>query len=83
MQCGCSCITFFFFFFFVSFLSCRMQTQKATEVANMLLRSAESVLPKQKKVLSVTEYRHAMVACKRRGKVQQDEEGKSLLEMFS
>lgn len=60
-----------------------MQTQKATAVANMLLRSAEYVLPKQKRVLAVTEYRHAMVACKRRGRAQQDEEGKNLLEMFS
>lgn len=60
-----------------------MQTQKAIEVANILLRSAESVLPKQKKVLAVAEFRHAMVACKRRSKAQRGEEGKNLFEMFS
>ncbi|KAL7229845.1 hypothetical protein ACSBR2_008407 [Camellia fascicularis] len=50
-----------------------MQTQNAVSAANLLIQSAEAVLPKQKKVLSVTEFKHAKVAHKRRCKDRQEE----------
>lgn len=52
-----------------------MQTQNSISAANILLQSAESSLPKQKKVCAVKEFKHAMVSCKRRGKAQQEEDG--------
>ncbi|CAI9774159.1 unnamed protein product [Fraxinus pennsylvanica] len=52
-----------------------MQTQAVASAANFLLQSAEAVLPKQKRGLAVTEYKHAVVAYKRRPKWQQDGEG--------
>ncbi|CAL5367406.1 unnamed protein product [Camellia sinensis] len=51
----------------------RMQTQNAVSAANLLIQSAEAVLPKQKKVLAVTEFKHAKVAHKRRCKDRQEE----------
>ncbi|THG04997.1 hypothetical protein TEA_024189 [Camellia sinensis var. sinensis] len=53
--------------------SLRMQTQNAVSAANLLIQSAEAVLPKQKKVLAVTEFKHAKVAHKRRCKDRQEE----------
>ncbi|CAL5323257.1 unnamed protein product [Camellia sinensis] len=50
-----------------------MQTQNAVSAANLLIQSAEAVLPKQKKVLAVTEFKHAKVAHKRRCKDRQEE----------
>lgn len=53
----------------------QMQTQSAVSAANLLLQSAEAVLPKQKRTQAVTEFKHAKVACKRRSKARQEEEG--------
>ncbi|XP_059667138.1 F-box protein At5g52880 [Cornus florida] len=53
----------------------QMQTQTAISAANLLLQSAEAALPKQKRALAVTEFKHAKVAQKRRCKAQQKEEG--------
>ena len=50
-----------------------MQTQTAVSAANLLIQSAEAVLPKQKRVLAVTEFRHAKIAHKRRCKDGQEE----------
>ncbi|KAL2540205.1 F-box protein [Abeliophyllum distichum] len=49
-----------------------MQTQASVSAANFLLQSAEAVLPKQKRALAVTEYKHAVVAYKRRPKSHQE-----------
>ncbi|XP_027159157.1 F-box protein At5g52880 [Coffea eugenioides] len=53
----------------------QVQSQNAISAANLLLQNAESTLPKQKKVLAVTEFKHAIVSSKRRNKAQQEEEG--------
>lgn len=50
----------------------RMQTQKAISAANLLTQSAEAVLPKQRRVLAATEFRHAKIAHKRRCKDRQE-----------
>ncbi|KAK9059641.1 hypothetical protein SSX86_020345 [Deinandra increscens subsp. villosa] len=52
----------------------RMQTQSAISAANTLLQGVESALPKQKKTLAVTEFKHAVVAHKRCSKARQSEE---------
>lgn len=52
----------------------RMQTQTAVHAANALLQAVESSLPKQKKALAVTEFKHAMVAHKRFSKARHNEE---------
>ncbi|KAK9145189.1 hypothetical protein Sjap_005092 [Stephania japonica] len=52
----------------------KVQTQSGMEAATVLLRAAEVALPKQKRVLAVTEYKHAVVAYKRNCKNQQVEE---------
>nr|XP_043613401.1 F-box protein At5g52880 isoform X2 [Erigeron canadensis] len=52
----------------------RMQTQCAVSAANTLLQSVESALPKQKKALAVTEFKHAMVAHKRFSKARNKDE---------
>ncbi|KAI3815795.1 hypothetical protein L1987_15477 [Smallanthus sonchifolius] len=52
----------------------RMQTQSAISAANTLLQGVESALPKQKKTLAVTEFKHAMVAHKRGSKARHSEE---------
>ncbi|XP_058206049.1 F-box protein At5g52880 [Rhododendron vialii] len=50
----------------------QMQTQKAISAANLLIQSAEAVLPKQRRVLAATEFRHAKIAHKRRCKDRQE-----------
>ncbi|TKY51360.1 F-box protein [Spatholobus suberectus] len=52
-----------------------VQTQSAVSAAHFLLQSVEAALPKQKKNVAVTEFKHAMVAHKRRCKAHQVEEG--------
>ncbi|KAL7003523.1 hypothetical protein U1Q18_004677 [Sarracenia purpurea var. burkii] len=56
----------------------QMQTQKAVSAANLLIQSVEAVLPKQKKVLAVTEFRRAKIAHKRHSK-DREEEGSAQL----
>nr|DAD19078.1 TPA_asm: hypothetical protein HUJ06_020541 [Nelumbo nucifera] len=56
-----------------------VQTRQAVSAANLLLQAAEVALPKQKKVLAVAEFKHAVVAHKRRSKSRQDEEGTAQL----
>uniref|UniRef100_A0A2P2K3N0 F-box protein At5g52880 n=3 Tax=Rhizophora mucronata TaxID=61149 RepID=A0A2P2K3N0_RHIMU len=51
-----------------------MQTRSAISAAHGLFQSTEAVLPKQKKNLAATEFRHAMVAHKRRSKSNPEEE---------
>jgi hypothetical protein len=53
----------------------RMQTCTAVSAAHLLHQSAEAALPKQKRNLAVTEFKHAMVAHKRRYKARQEENG--------
>ena len=52
-----------------------MQTPTAIHAANTLLQAVESALPKQKKAMAVTEFKHAMVTHKRHSKSQQNKEG--------
>lgn len=52
-----------------------MQTQNAVSAANLLLQSAEAVLPRQRRTQAVTEFKHAKVAHKRRSKTRQEVEG--------
>ncbi|CAK9176934.1 unnamed protein product [Ilex paraguariensis] len=52
----------------------QMQTQAAVSAAKLLLQNAEAALPIQMKVLAVMEFKHAMVACKRRCEARQEEE---------
>ncbi|KAF7821917.1 F-box protein [Senna tora] len=52
-----------------------IQTQSAVSSAYLLLQSVEVALPKQKKNMAVTEFKHAMVAHKRRCKACQEEKG--------
>ncbi|XP_052176319.1 F-box protein At5g52880 isoform X2 [Diospyros lotus] len=51
----------------------QIQTQSAVSAANLLMQSADAVLPKQKRVLAATEFKHAKVAHKRRCKDRQEE----------
>ncbi|XP_073271959.1 F-box protein At5g52880 [Primulina huaijiensis] len=51
-----------------------IQVQSAISAANSLLQSAEFALPKQKRGLAVKEYKHAVVACKRKSKSLKEEE---------
>ncbi|KAG9134360.1 hypothetical protein Leryth_016253 [Lithospermum erythrorhizon] len=51
----------------------QMQTQSAASAANLLLQSVEAMFPKQRKVLAVTEFRHAMIAHKKLSKAQNDD----------
>ncbi|CAK8573435.1 unnamed protein product [Lathyrus sativus] len=53
----------------------QMQTENAVSAVHLLLQSVEAALPKQKKNMAVTEFKHAMVAHKRRAKAHQVEEG--------
>ncbi|KAM0938414.1 putative F-box domain-containing protein [Dioscorea sansibarensis] len=48
-----------------------MQTSHGLSAANLLLQAAEAVLPKQKKALAVSEFKHAVVAHKRRYRAHQ------------
>ncbi|XP_044467455.1 F-box protein At5g52880 [Mangifera indica] len=52
-----------------------MQTSSAVSAAHLLLQSAEASLPKQKKNLAITEFKHAKVAFKRHSKSCQDAKG--------
>lgn len=56
-----------------------MQTKSAIEAANLLLQASEAALPMQKRALAAKEFKHAMVAHKRRWKVRQEGEGISQL----
>ncbi|KAH9625772.1 hypothetical protein KSS87_010737 [Heliosperma pusillum] len=51
------------------------ETQSAVSAANLLIQSAESALPKQKRVLAASEFKQAKIAYKRRGKILQDDKG--------
>lgn len=53
----------------------RMQIQNAVSAANSLAQAAETVLPKQKKNLAATEFKHAKIAHKRQSKMQQEGKG--------
>lgn len=58
----------------------QMEASSAVEAANLLLQAAESAaLPKQKRAMAVKEFKHAMVAHKRRWKSRQQGEGMSQL----
>ncbi|RWV97325.1 hypothetical protein BHE74_00020398 [Ensete ventricosum] len=50
----------------------RVQTGHGLSSANVLLQAAEVALPKQKKALAVSEFKHAAVAHKRRSKAHHD-----------
>ncbi|CAI0546427.1 unnamed protein product [Linum tenue] len=52
----------------------QMEMQSAVSAAHLLCQSAEAALPKQKKNLAVSEFRHAKVAQKRRRKAHHREE---------
>ncbi|XVF12585.1 hypothetical protein REPUB_Repub08aG0131700 [Reevesia pubescens] len=56
-----------------------IQTCSAVAASHLLLQSAEAALPKQKKSLVVTEFKHAMVALKRRSKAHREEKGSAQL----
>lgn len=49
-------------------------TNRGVSAANELLQAAEAALPKQKRALAVAEFKHAVVAHKRRWKAPKDEE---------
>ena len=53
----------------------RIRTRSAVSSAHLLLQSVEAALPKQKRNIAVTEFKHAMVSHKRRCKAQQEEKG--------
>ncbi|KAF5194436.1 F-box family protein [Thalictrum thalictroides] len=53
----------------------QVQTRYGIEAANLLLQAVEVALPKHKRGLAVTEFKHAVVAYKRRQKVHKDAEG--------
>ncbi|KAG1346503.1 F-box protein [Cocos nucifera] len=50
----------------------QVQTGNGISSANILLQAAEVVLPKQKKALAVSEFKHAVVAHKRRSRAHED-----------
>ncbi|KAG9448430.1 hypothetical protein H6P81_014558 [Aristolochia fimbriata] len=56
-----------------------MLTDSGIAAANLLLQSAEVTLPKQKRALAVTDFKHAIIAYKRRCKAQQNHEGSASL----
>jgi hypothetical protein len=64
---------------FDGYLNARMQIHTAVSAAHILHQSAEAALPKQKRNLAITEFKHAMVAHKRRYKARQEENGNYLL----
>ncbi|ONK61008.1 uncharacterized protein A4U43_C08F25140 [Asparagus officinalis] len=49
-----------------------VQTSHGISSANLLVQAAEASFPKQKRSLAVSEFKHAMVAHKRRGKARQN-----------
>ncbi|CAK7324827.1 unnamed protein product [Dovyalis caffra] len=52
----------------------QMWTNNAVSAVHLLIQSADATLPKQKKNVAMKEFKHAMVASKRRGKVRWVEE---------
>uniref|UniRef100_A0A1D1Y8V1 F-box protein At5g52880 n=1 Tax=Anthurium amnicola TaxID=1678845 RepID=A0A1D1Y8V1_9ARAE len=52
-----------------------VQTSSGTSAAYLLHQASEASLPKQKKAMAVSEFKHAVVAQKRRCKVREDDEG--------
>lgn len=48
-----------------------VQTGYAVSTANVLLQAVEVALPKQKKAQAVSEFKHSIIAHKRRARVQQ------------
>ncbi|VVB15718.1 unnamed protein product [Arabis nemorensis] len=50
-----------------------MNTSAAVSAANLLLKSVEAVLPKQKKNLAIVEFKQAKVALKRRSKSHEED----------
>ncbi|XP_058100192.1 F-box protein At5g52880 isoform X2 [Magnolia sinica] len=56
-----------------------VHTSRGVSAANLLLQAAEVALPKQKRGLAVTEFKHAVVAQKRHLKTQQAEGGSEQL----
>lgn len=52
-----------------------MHLHSAVSAVHLLHQSAEAALPKQKRNMAVTEFKHAMVAHKRRHKARQEEDG--------
>jgi hypothetical protein len=65
---------------FNGYFNGRMQIGTAVSAAHILHQSAEAVLPKQKRNLAIKEFKHAMVAHKRRHKARQEEKGNFLLQ---
>ncbi|PIA34298.1 hypothetical protein AQUCO_03800114v1 [Aquilegia coerulea] len=57
----------------------QVQTGYGMEAANLLLQATEVALPKHKRGLAATEFKHAVVAYKRRQKVHKDVEGSAQL----
>jgi hypothetical protein len=55
-------------------LSFSINTSAAVSAANLLLKSVEAVLPKQKKNLAIVEFKQAKVALKRRSKNREEED---------
>ncbi|KAK7343714.1 hypothetical protein VNO77_12691 [Canavalia gladiata] len=53
----------------------QIQTQSAVSAVHFLFQSVEAALPKQKRNVAVTEFKHAMVAHKRHCKAHQVEKG--------
>jgi hypothetical protein len=53
------------------FFSHSVQTGYAVSTANVLLQAVEVALPKQKKAQAVSEFKHSIIAHKRRARVQQ------------
>lgn len=49
-----------------------VQTGYAVSTANVLLQAVEVALPKQKKAQAVSEFKHSIIAHKRRARVQQN-----------
>jgi hypothetical protein len=49
-----------------------LQTGHALSAANALLQAVEVALPKQKKTQAVSEFKHSVIAHKRRVRVQQN-----------
>ncbi|ERN04604.1 hypothetical protein AMTR_s00075p00154970 [Amborella trichopoda] len=49
-----------------------VQTSWGTSAANLLLQAAEATLPKQKRAMAVSEFKHAIVSYKRHCKTRQD-----------
>jgi len=62
------------FRFCIFLLSFSINTSAAVSAANLLLKSVEAVLPKQKKNLAIVEFKQAKVALKRRSKNREEED---------